>query len=524
MRRMVMAKVKKVLGIIVILALLIGSGAPFFASMSPAAAQDEMLHLAPLNLDFLDFLQQPSEPFYGYVPPTMDLSHLKEIPVQREQALQALPATFDWRTQGKVTPVKNQDPCGTCWLFGTLAAVESRVWIVEDVEYDFSEQNIACCTDPAWVYLIGNRCMGGGNSLKAMDVLAKKGTRLESDHPYNTGTINTDTCNDAIPTIKRITGYRMVASDAGQITEVKTAVYDYGPVSMAYCHDNSYLYPGNIYYWPGCTETTNHAVCIVGWDDIVEWPGGAGNGAWIVKNSWGSGFGDAGYFYLCYGSGNMEGVASYRYEDYDANQTVHFWDEAGFMDTAGYGDTSAWMASVFTSGQDGALTHVDFWTTSNNATYELYVYDGSFGSQLAYQTGSCAEFGYYSIPFTTPVPMTNGQEFTVAVKMTTPGFDYPLPVEYEMTSYCEPPIQPEVCFTRHLDSDPWDDAAAFAGVGVNVCLRAKITTTFGGPWSYDANGDGVIQKSEAVDAVWDYFDGIITKEQAIEVVWLYFAS
>ncbi|GAI47538.1 unnamed protein product, partial [marine sediment metagenome] len=205
-----------------------------------------------------------------------------------------------------------------------------------------------------------------------------------------------------------------------------------------------------------------------------------------------------GYFYLCYGSANMEEVASYRYKDYDANEIVYYWDEAGLVGFRGYGDTSAWMASVFTSGQDGVLTHVDFWTTGNNATYELYVYDGSFGSHLAYQTGSCDEFGYYSIPLTTPVSVTNGQQFTVAVKMTTPGFDYPLPVEIVLLGMCEPPIQTEVCFTRHLDGDPWDDA----GVGgANVCLRAKITTpdTFD-PWSYDDDKDGVIQKSEAISA------------------------
>ncbi|GAH34513.1 unnamed protein product, partial [marine sediment metagenome] len=214
--------------------------------------------------------------------------------------------------------------------------------------------------------------------------------------------------------------------------------------------------------------------------------------------SWGTAFGDDGYFYLCYGSANMEGVASYRYKGYDANEIVYYWDEAGLVACAGY-DTSAWMASVFTSGQDGNLTHVDFWTTSNNATYELYVYDGSFGSQLAYQTGSCAEFGYYSIPLTTPVSVTNGQQFTVAVKMTTPGFDYPIPIELA-TDICEPSIQTEVCFVKLLDSDPWDDAAGF---GVNVCLRAKITTP---PVDNkgDFDGDGDIDLADFVEFVAAY--------------------
>ena len=199
---------------------------------------------------------------------------------------------------------------------------------------------------------------------------------------------------------------------------------------------------------------------MVGWDDDVEWPGGAGNGAWIVKNSWGTGFGDAGYFYMCYGSANMEDVVSYRYEDYDTNETVYYWDEAGKVDAIGYvaePKNTAWMASVFTSEQDGNLTHVEFWTTSNNTQYDLYVYNDSFGGQLAYQTGTCAEYGYYSIPLTTPVPLTNTQQFTIAVKMTTPGFDYPLPAEYQISGNIEPPIQPGVCFIRHEDGDAWID-------------------------------------------------------------------
>ena len=176
----------------------------------------------------------------------------------------------------------------------------------------------------------------------------------------------------------------------------------------------------------------------------------------------------------------MTEIAYLEYGGYNANEKLYYWDEAGYVMDGGYDDTTAWMASIFTSGQDGNLTHVDFWTTSNNAEDGMYVYDGSFGSQLAYQTNTCAELGYYSMPLTTPVPMTNGQQFTVAVKMTTPGYIYPLPMELKLSEIgypdiCEPPIQSGVCFTRHLDGDPWADAAGFAGVGVNVCLRAKIT-------------------------------------------------
>jgi hypothetical protein len=133
------------------------------------------------------------------------------------------------------------------------------------------------------------------------------------------------------------------------------------------------------------------------------------------------------------------------------------------------------MASVFTALQSGNLTSVDFWTTSNNAQYELYVYDGSFGNQLASQSGNCSEFGYYSITLDDPIVMAAGQQFTVAVKMTTPGYDYPLPIEAQKLDWVDPPIQNGVCFERHLDSDPWQDAGATWGE--NVCLRARIVAS-----------------------------------------------
>ena len=86
--------------------------------------------LAPMNAAFLEFWQNPRpEPFYGYIPPPVDLSHLDEIPVERARGLATFPSSFDWRDTGKVTPVKNQNPCGTCWCFGTTSAVESRVLI-----------------------------------------------------------------------------------------------------------------------------------------------------------------------------------------------------------------------------------------------------------------------------------------------------------------------------------------------------------------------------------------------------------
>ena len=471
-----MRKLGFIIGIIILLIAVMPLSMPVNDNLPVQAA--EPLQAAPPNPDFVEFQQNGSEPFYGYIPPPVDLSHLDKIPVERREPLRlSLPGTFDLRESGKVTSVKDQDGCGTCWLFGTLSAVESRCLVKENATYDFSEQNLVCCTDPSWTYLDNNRCMGGGWSWLATDMLTKKGTRLESCQPYNPATIDTDTCNDNCTSIKRITGYRWIADNATAISEVKNAIYNYGAVSMAYYHDGACMYPGSIYYYPyGYCPSPNHLVSIVGWNDTIPWPVGGGHGAWIVKNSWGTGWGDNGYFYLCYGSAGMSEVASYRYENY-TGEHIYYWDEAGWVGSLGDLTPSLWMASIFSAGQDGTLDKVEFWTTSNNAQYHIYVYrDGDISDGLqnlaASQSGTCEEVGYYSIPLDSPVSLTSGEAFTVAVEMITPGFGYPIAVEMAVAGWCAPPIQSNVSFIRQEGGDSWEDAAPY---GWNVCLRGVVT-------------------------------------------------
>ena len=443
----------------------------------------EVPQLAPLNPAFGAYWDNPPDEFYGYIPPPVDLSHLNKIPVQKAQAsASSLPSSYDWRDYGKVTPVKDQNPCGTCWDFGATTVLESAVLIGENVAYDFSEQSVALCVDRSWVYLYDDwddPCNGGGWGWLASEVFIKKGSVLESCNPYIPIALCCDgscVCDDC-PPVKKVDGYRLATNDGSQIDVIKNAVYDHGPVTMVFYYTSSGKYSvepwGTIYDYYPCYGGANHLVSIIGWDDAVPHPNPdhGGTGAWIVKNSWGTGWGNNGFFYLAYDSSCVEEIAYLEYKDPVPGEELLYWDEAGHVDSAGYGDNSAWMASVFTADESGDLTHVDFWTTSNNVQYEIYVWDGSFGTELAHQTCSCQEYGYYSIPLSAPISMDAGQQFTVGVKMTTPGYGYPIPVEYKITGTVEPPIQSDVSFVRHTGSDPWEDLADY---GDNACLRARI--------------------------------------------------
>ena len=444
------------------------------------------LKLAPLNPDFVAYrksvLGTSGDHICGYIPPPVDLSHLDDIPVERLQAPGALPGSFDWRDSGNVTSVKDQSTCGTCWTFGTAAVLESAVLINEGAAYNFSEQSVALCVDRSWTYLydgVNDSCYAGGWGWLAAGVFIKKGSVLELCNPYNTTALKcagSCVCDDCTP-VKMVDGYRLVTNNESEIDVIKSAVYDHGPVTMSFYYDNGGKYVnatwGTIYDYYPSPAAANHLVSIIGWNDSVPHPDTDhdGTGAWIVKNSWGTGWGNDGYFYLAYNSSCVEEIAYLKYKDPVPGEELLYWDEAGFVDSIGYGDSSAWMASVFTTSQSGNLTHIDFWTTSNNAEYEVHVMDGYFGSELTNQTGICPEYGYYSIPLNTPISMDAGQQFTIDVNMATPGYGYPIPTEKGITGTVNPPIQSNVSFIRHNDSCSWMD---MADSGLNACLRARM--------------------------------------------------
>ncbi|MBN1762511.1 MAG: hypothetical protein JW878_05475 [Methanomicrobia archaeon] len=443
----------------------------------------KILQLAPLSPNSTNYVETTPDEFYGYIPPPVDLSHLSERPVDKsEVSALSLPSSFDWRDYGKVTPVKNQNPCGTCWIFGPTSVLESAVLIGESEAFDFSEQSVALCVDRSWTYLykgVTDPCLAGGWGWLASEVFIKKGAVLESCNPYDTSGLRCDgscVC-DECPPIKNADGYRLVTNDGSQIDLIKNAIYNQGPVTMAFYYNSGGVYSvgpwGTIYDFYPCEVDANHMVSIVGWDDDVPHPDPdhTGTGAWIAKNSWGTGWGNNGFFYLAYDSSCVTEVAYLTYRDYDQHEELLYWDEAGFTDSVGYIDSSAWMASVFTAAQSGNLTHVDFWTTSSNARYEIRVWDGYFGSELARQTGGCQELGYYSIPLSAPVSLDADQQFTIGVKMITLGYGYPIPVESKYFGDVSPPIQSGVSFVRHTASDSWEDLAIYDW---NACLRARI--------------------------------------------------
>lgn len=204
----------------------------------------------------------------------------KELPIFIE-----LPEKLDYREMGYVTSAKNQRNCGSCWAFGTVAPLESAILMFDGKTEDLSEQALVSCNP--WGY----SCNGGWY---AFDMFIDPGAALESCQPYR-GSDNTR-CNNCAGAYKILEWGYISQSERPSVEEIKTALLLYGPlVTCMHASGPFLIYKGGV--WTLDEEgDINHAVTLVGWDDSL-----GPEGAWIIKNSWGSDWGENGFAYVAYG-------------------------------------------------------------------------------------------------------------------------------------------------------------------------------------------------------------------------------
>ncbi|MFC1683704.1 C1 family peptidase, partial [Candidatus Zixiibacteriota bacterium] len=286
----------------------------------------------------------------GFIPQRVDLSHItgQEMPEEFKD-YSPPPVSYDWRSLGKVTPVKNQDSCGSCYAFAALANFESKMLIDGAGTYDFSENNAKECN---WY----DRNCTGGNYWHLANLFSREGTVLETCDPYVAWDAS---CNTSCPYQKTLLDWRRVCgATVPSATVLKNYIQTYGPVyTVLYAGDSSDLtwqstfgtYNGSsTLYYTGVYDP-NHAVCIVGWDDNLSH--GGGSGGWIVKNSWGTGWGgtcgygsESGYFTIAYGSARIGEWSSYMHswQNYDTNGNLLYYDEGGWTQGWGWPSTTAW--------------------------------------------------------------------------------------------------------------------------------------------------------------------------------------
>jgi cathepsin L len=208
--------------------------------------------------------------------------------------------TVDWRTSGAVTAIKNQGQCGSCWSFSSTGAIEGINKIKKGVLTSLSEQNLMDCSTS-----YGNQGCNGGLMTSAFKyVQANGGIDTEASYPY---TAKNGQCHyTAANSGASITSYKTVAG--GSETALVTAINSQ-PISVAIdaSHNSFQLYKSGIYYESTCSSSRlDHGVLAVGYGSN----GGTNGDYYIVKNSWGTTWGTAGYIQMARNRSNNCGIAT----------------------------------------------------------------------------------------------------------------------------------------------------------------------------------------------------------------------
>jgi len=223
--------------------------------------------------------------YLGYVPRDSNLPR-PVLPLPDVAA----PTTFDWRTKNKVTDVKDQGQCGSCWAFSVTENVESMWMIAKGIDAGsmspLSPQEIVDCDTS------DSGCNGGDPPTAYQYIQSAGGLETDSDYPYTAADGN---CNfDSSKVYATISGWGYATQNQDE-TEMQSQLASNGPLSICVDAESWNDYSGGVMMASDCGTSLDHCVLAVGYDTSSDSP------YWLVRNSWGGSWGESGYIRLQFG-------------------------------------------------------------------------------------------------------------------------------------------------------------------------------------------------------------------------------
>ena len=487
----------------------------------------------------------------GFIPSPVDLSHLSPVTMEDLLADEAYgmmasgfevtgevgyPSRYDLRDVNGVTTVRDQGQAGSCWAHSTLASLESYLFHNRSETWDFSENNVKNTMVYSSQDGFDRTHNDGGNNLITAAYLTRwDGPIAESDDSYNdlSGVSPSNTT-----VAKHVQEIQILPGVNHSDNLFKLMITNYGAISVSMWSDISYFNSEkNAYYYYGEIRGTNHAVTLVGWDDNFDrhnfTPAAPGNGAFVVKNSWGTNWGEDGYFYISYydnATGFDIGLFGLNTKPYARNflftaenvsnyDHIYQYDPLGWCYYFGYNNSTAYGANVFTATTNETLEAVSFYTVDSNSFYNISVYLDPEGGPVngsgpvSLKNGTIPLAGYHTIDLDNNVSLRTGQIFSVVLEFTTPNYNYPIAIEAPVSGYSSNAhAEAGQSYISHNGTE-WEDINVY---DANVCIKA-FTTEEKEPEAAFVAGTKYVHVNESVDFhdaslfspeswVWDFGD------------------
>ncbi|WP_298522759.1 C1 family peptidase [uncultured Methanobrevibacter sp.] len=385
-----------------------------------------------------------------------------------------LPSRFDLRDWGWVSPIDNQGDMGSCWAFGSISAIESAIRRATGLNYTFSVNNLYKMELRYSKYGSFDLVEGGYAENGIAYAVSWLGVQWRYSDVYDELGKLSDIIYDSNKTV-HVQDAIVIRGNTNQtIQKVKEAILKYGALSIDYSADHflpyyneeTYALYGNATYEDGEIRYPNHAVAVIGWDDnfskdnFILTP--EDDGAWIIKNSWGTNFGDNGYFYLSYYDpsfigqsylGFLSGATGYIFENTIPYHLNYQTDFAGiYMFDGNYTCYSNEYESIFNE----LIGAVGTYFNDSGIEYELKVY---VKGELRHTQRGISEYqGFRTIILDKYVPVKVNDTFKVEFKSNS------VPFAAELRR----PLEEGVSMVS-VDGKEWMDSSLLDST---VCLKA----------------------------------------------------
>lgn len=342
----------------------------------------------------------------------------------------SLPTYYSLLDDGYVTSVKDQQSGGNCWAFAGLAVLESCILKASGDDIDLSEENaknlIELYSDYGWSM---NTNSGGYDSMILAYFLSWMGPIFEADD------LNDDysTISPLLKSIMHVQNVKYFERKSyTDNDEIKKAILTYGAVGTGFYYDSTYYNPDTYSYYNSLTSYSNHAVAIVGWNDTYSKENfnskPRGDGAWIVKNSWNTNWGNEGYFYVSYYDTSFVPLnqkdAAYTFI---LNDTIKYdknyqYDIIGVTDYFYTGNKNIWYKNLFNVTDNEYLAAVSTYF-EKTCEWELSVYVNNI---LQIVKDGIGDSGYYTIDLGQYIKLNPGDIFEVVFKITSNDVSFPI--------------------------------------------------------------------------------------------------